>query len=258
MKVKITDPRLPIYVMQRIMQHPDFSEVANLVRRNASGRIYLVGGKVYRTIIELVHGYDCGAKDVDWDFLCMGTVAKRHRAYLHTDWSVDRQDGSYKANSMCLSYWDSNKQTAASGLLRSTFHSLSGPIVYSQPVRKPDKKIDIIGIKDIPTKHGTIQDYFDSVPLDIQTVGLSTEDAYPTLYGQALKSIETKTISINNESGTLRPFDVNAYASAKALSLKFNYDYKGSYRSPKVPCNCFENDIKALFRMGCQRKDIHL
>lgn len=248
--MKITDPKLPAAIMDRIMRHPDFAEVSKLVKRNTGGKVYLVGGKVYRTAVELVYGYPCGAEKADWDFLCLGDVVHRQRAYLLPDWHVDYCPyEDYKEHSMCLEYIPPRGPGG-----------FGGPGVIQ--AYGPKKKIDIIGIKDIPKFNGSeasssrLNDYFDAVPLTIQAIALSTDSySYPRLWGAALDSIEAKTIYVNNERGTLRPFDVRQYALQKADSLKFKYH--GYRKAGKTPCDCFDGDIGALWRNGCQRKDFH-
>lgn len=254
--MKITDPALSKAAMKRIKQHPDFNEVMNLVTRNTSGEVFLVGGKVYRTIVELVHGYDCGAEEADWDFLCLGDVVKKHRVYVFGDWSPDISPyEDYKANSLCLKHY--TRSLNVNGIVRG-MGGIGGP--GRRPISHA-KKIDIIGIKDVPkfNSHegvllGRLDDYFKAVPLTVQAIALS-KGSYPCLYGKALPSIEAKTIHINNEHGTLRPFDIHYYASQKASSLKFKYH--GYSRAYKVPCDCYEGDITLLWRNGCQNKGAH-
>jgi hypothetical protein len=260
--MKITDPMLPTLVMQKLFSDPDFHTVAQLVKRNTSGKVWMVGGKVYRTIIEVVHGYYCGAREADWDFLCMGEVVDRRRAYLDKDWVVDRPTGAYKPNSMCLTHY----VNTGNGFLTQAYSGgLSGSPnpspVYIARAKVPDKKIDIIGIKDIPQFNevsgpSRLKDYFSAVPLDIQMIALSADSRRPTLRGGALDSVVTKTVGVNNPDGTLRPFDVHQYARQKANSIKFRYYGDGGIT--KTQCDCYDGDIIALWRMGCRRKDIHI
>jgi len=244
--MKATDPGLPTAIMQKVMAHADFHVVADIVRRNTSGKIYLVGGKVYRTAIELIHGYKCNSEGVDWDFLCIGEVVEPRRAYVRDDWvpNEGEYDGS-KANSMCLKHYSTSNSNY-------TPQSIFSPTIV--------KKIDIIGIKDVmlatanPT--GQLEDYLNIVPLTVQSIALSADSAsYPSLYGRVgMKSIETRTVAVNNEIGALGRLNVPKYLRQKAENLQFYY--AGS--NIKRPCNCFPNDTQLLWRLGCQSKLTHI
>lgn len=240
--MKSTDPMLPAAIMQKVMEHKDFHTVATMVARNTSGKIFLVGGKVYRTAIQLIHGYDCGAEEADWDFLCMGEVAKKHRAFRHPGWFVDYPDyDDYKQNSMCLKMQVEQPHPSGIGFVR-----------YSS------KKIDIIGIKDIilATKNPTnsVQDYLNIVPLTVQACALSTGRGVPRLYGKkAIESIEQRMIKVNNQLGALPGLNMPRYIQDKASSLQFSI--AGSQM--RIPCNCYSGDIKALFNNGCQSPKTH-
>jgi len=244
-KVSPTDLALPSIIMSKIMKHPDFHEVATLVKRNTSGKIYLVGGKIYRTAIELIHGYECGSKDADWDFLCEGEVVRQDRAYTGAGWSVKDLDYyGYKEHSLCL-----QQMSVPSGL--------TGLAAMTQ-IRF--KKIDIIGIKDIrkaiPKPVGTIHDYLDIVPLDVQSIALATDNGMPTLYGlKGMKSIEARTIKVNNAIGALPNLDLERYIKEKAQSLRFEAP---TLKVAKIPCSCFPNDIRLLWRLGCQSPENHV
>ena len=58
-------------ILRRIKQDPYYNEVVEIADRNTSGKFYLVGGKLYRTAIELIHDRDVGAGKADWDFICL-------------------------------------------------------------------------------------------------------------------------------------------------------------------------------------------
>ena len=249
--MKSTDPSLARAIMQKVMRHEDFHTVAELVSRNTAGRIFLVGGKVYRTAIELIHGYDCKSEQADWDFLCVGEVTKPNRVWLSDNWQPDDNEyEDYKEHSLCLKHYPQMNKTA-----------MINTIVAFKPMPEP-KKIDIIGIKDIvqatpnPSRpNGSLDDYLNIVPLTIQACALTTHQAYPTLYGEkAIKSIETKTIEVNNAEGALPNLNLPRYIREKAESLQFAH---GNGRT-KVPCDCFGNDHRMLWRLGCQHKLTHV
>jgi len=246
--MKSTDPKLPSVIMRRIMAHKDFHEVATQVSRNASGKIYLVGGKVYRTAIEVIHGYYCGANEADWDWLCVGEVVKPDRLFLTDGWNNSMNKYyNYKDNSLCL---------------KKTFATPWHTHMASRPTETYQAKIDIIGIKDVVKgcpdypREGKLQDYLDVVPLTVQSIALSTDSGqhYPALYGvKAIKAIERKIIEVNNSVGCLPNLDLPRYIKEKADSLNFTY----TNGTTKIPCNCYAKDNIALWNYGCQNKLNH-
>ncbi|MBV1929315.1 MAG: hypothetical protein KUG81_07375, partial [Gammaproteobacteria bacterium] len=64
----------PKDVVECIMAYPDAKETLDYARKSCYGPTYLVGGKVYRTLIEMMTGRDVKAQTADWDFLCMGEI----------------------------------------------------------------------------------------------------------------------------------------------------------------------------------------
>ncbi len=69
-------------VIAALASYEDFEESMETIRKNAYGPVYLVGGKVYRTVSEVIHGINVGARESDWDALVMGDV--KHVYWIET------------------------------------------------------------------------------------------------------------------------------------------------------------------------------
>ena len=238
-------------LMSRICNYDDFSEVITIARASAYGPLFLVGGKLYRTIVEMTHGYDCGAALADWDFLVLGsvkppTLGNINNPYTHKNWVV-KSLPSYQHGS-----WANFKANSVTLLKNGLVASLMSRRV---PIRTTADKIDIIAIDDI-AKGGGLSDYFKVVPLDIQQLALDIENTTPALLGaEALNAIDKRAIRINNAQGALPNLDISSYLADKAKSL--NFTYEGQVVN-QTACNCYPNDIKALFRWGCQFPKEHI
>lgn len=236
-------------LIRRIQSAPDFDEVWEIARKNSYGPVLMVGGRVYRTITEMVHGYDCGSQKSDWDFLVLGAVKQvlvpRLGARNSSSWTPTTLPSYYtgsrggmrnlKANSMSLKR---NGSKRVRQLGRNHGRSLA-------------PKIDLICIEDVK-KGGDLTDYFDNVPLDVQRVALNLDN--PQLHGpKALVAIEKRMVKFNSK-GVFPNLDIAAYTKDKATSLKFGWD---GQKVIKQDCNCYPGDSIMLFRMGCQFPNSH-
>jgi hypothetical protein len=224
-------------VIQRLSSHKDYEEAIKTIRKNSYGQVYLVGGKIYRTVSEIVHGIECGAKDADWDALCMGEVKV---TYCPPGW------GSMPPklpNSMALAKRVGNGYAVSFGAYNRRRR-------YVPPGKQ--HKIDLIGIKDVPGD-GTLQSYFDIVPLDIQRMALDLEGR--ALHGtRAMDAIRRKMVKVNNSEGCLPGLQIKPYIARKAQSLGFTYE---GQVIAKVDCNCYGGDSKALWDYGCKLPQFH-
>lgn len=221
-------------VIMAISSHEDYEEVMKTVRKNAYGPTLLVGGKVYRTVSEIIHGTECGSKDADWDVLIMGDVKT---AYVPSGWNA------------VTSYYPGSK-TNSLGLVKQT-RKYSAK-TWVAPIVKIDNKIDMIGIRDIPGD-GTLNSYFKVVPLDVQRIALDIEKRQ--LFGPvAINAIKRRNVKINSTKGCLPRLDIKRYIVDKATSL--GYTYEGQVVSKK-PCDCYGNDTKSLWDYGCKLPQFH-
>jgi len=225
-------------IIKRIESYSDYKSSIKVIRNNSYGPIYLVGGKVYRTIIEELTGRDVKAASVDWDALCMGDVKPSN---VPSGWQRNPYNREAKPNSL--------------GLVESVHvRAYHAKHIYAQrrigSTRNAAHKIDIIGIKDIPGQ--TLNAYFDIVPLDIQRIALCLEKR--TLYGvKGMKAINSGTIRINSNKGTMPGLDISSYIQRKAESLGFSYE---GQEAPRIPCDCFSHPRAMLFG-GCKFPQFH-
>jgi hypothetical protein len=229
-------------IAKALSSHEDFEEVMRIIRKNAYGHPYLVGGKIYRTVSEIIHGIDVGARQADWDALVMGDVVPN---YLPKGWSViPPRFTNSKKNSVEL-----QKLSRKGGnLVRFGGYNNTGMF---QPMRKLHK-IDIIGIKDVPGDD-SLRSYFNVVPLDVQKIAFNFETK--TLYGvDAINAIKKRHIKVNNPEGCLPGLDLAPYIARKAGSL--GYTYEGQVIS-KTKCNCYDGDTQALWNNGCKLPQFH-
>ena len=228
-------------VLKKISSHEHYDEVMKVVRKNAYGKIFLVGGKVYRTAIEVMHNYYCQSESSDWDFLVLGDIKTIH---IPQDWQTT--SGYYeKKNSVRIIRRGKKTQLKR------------GPYRYFG--RLPDIKIDLISIKDImktagESQRGNVKDYFRIVPLDIQALALDVEKK-SLLGSKAVSAIKSRKVSVNNSIGALPGLNISEYIQNKASSIAFMCE-----QSPrtKSQCDCFSGDIKTLWDRGCQLPQHHI
>lgn len=239
-------------VIERIKSYEDFESSMQTIRKNSYGPIFLVGGKVYRTIIEELTGRDVGAAIVDWDALCFGDVKPTH---IPEGWRRNFHNSASKLNSLGLEKGVSRVRRTTSVNKRVRFNPYYGGA--SGPYQSINKgagahKIDIIGIKDVPGGRD-LQSYFNIVPLDVQRVALSLENG--TLHGvNGLKAIKSGHIRINSTEGSLPGLEITSYIKRKAESIGFTYEGQAQQG---IPCDCFE-DSRAMLFSGCKFPKFHI
>lgn len=218
-------------VLDRIKSYPDADTAIQYAFKNCYGPMYLVGGKVYRTLIEMMTGRDVGAKFADWDFLCMGDI--KDVAPKPKGWRVSR-----------CSYY-SNRSVA---------------IAYHAPTGAA-QKIDLISMKDIMKKCSMDQsstrivDYLNAVPIDIQAIAIGPNLNLQMYGNRCIEAIRRNRLSVNNSDGSILPISTADYISQKAATIGFYTTQTAGIA--KIPCNCFLNDAKALWAFGCQAPALH-
>lgn len=254
----IYDQKFAERLLAWISSHKDFVAITSAVMQNCYGPVYLVGGKVYRSIAEIVHGGNFGSDSADWDFLCLGDVKANtkpmgFKAAARSYYTGTTKSLTYKRYVRAAVPW---APPSRRGLITRRVR-MSGPI----SALKVDAKVDIIAIDDIISKANTtktgLDAYFDGVPLDIQALALGPICAGAiTLKGPlAISAIERRKVSINNKTGLLPNYNIPQYIKDKAATLP-GFVYEGM-KAAKIACNCFPNDLQALWREGCQMPRLH-
>jgi len=226
MKIDIHSPRLSEEILKRLKGHTDWVAASYMARKNSHGPLYIVGGKVYRLALELVHGINANWRDGDWDFLADGELCAPWRAECVDDWEPG--DTPY--------YYEYSIRFTRLGVTK-------GPLQFSTVTGK----IDLMSTKDFG---GDLEDYYYQVPLKIQAISLNLSTH--RLSGPGLKDIGRGVLTPNNPNAVR---DFPNYATDKATSLGIHF--LGN-KTSRVPCDCFYGNIFALMNFGCQRKDIHV
>jgi hypothetical protein len=229
-------------VLKRLEENLAFRDI----RRMADGfcsRWLLVGGRVYRTLAEELHGEKCGANESDFDFLCFDTTSQ---PIQFDGWQKTRGPGSvFKPEENNSSYGFSVKRQA------QRHKALDGRKRSSRfEGGRYKSKVDFVAIEDIK-EQGTMEDYFSVVPMDIQAIGLDfrTKKIHGDL---GIAAVCRKTLKMKNPAALENEGrDPDCYIEGKKESMmpmKFTIDYSiGKHR-----CYCYPDDIKLLFALGCK------
>ena len=169
-------------LIQRIVNYPEFAVIMAIVNLyTGGGQVYLVGGKVYRNLLELFHFRNFSAETKDWDFLFLGIPSRRPGTVLPEGWEEVR---FYHGNFTIR--------------LR---HKASGRVV------------DIISIFDSAELIGTsesevenlistqqyreaLEIYFEAVPLNIQALALDLQRAFMVRWGYKASLISILKLSV--------------------------------------------------------------
>jgi len=219
-------------IIRRIREHVDFDDVYTMARRQSYAPMYLVGGRVYRTVIEVLTENKVGASDVDWDFLVMGKIKKFLVHNPADEWEVE--DFQYcKENSIRLRRTRSIERQSRLGIFPSMEVT----------------KMDLIAIKDCARdiKFPSLHNYFQIVPVDIQCAALDLEKNELHV-AKVLQCIERGSIAVNNPKVALPNLRINQYIRDKATSLRMGVDKQVAKGSHVCICPMYPT----LMRFGCQ------
>jgi hypothetical protein len=203
--------------LNNIMSQHNFSDCMKLAREaSKGGKLYIAGGKLYRSIIEVLYGYDAGANRCDFDFV---TTSMQHPD-LKNGWRLNENKGKKP-------YLDAN------GNPRSTHFIKDG---YGE--------LDIVFIPTIlQVKEGelpnSIEGYLKSVPLDLQAIAIDC-DSGDLLGAPGQRAIKNRMVSINNQKSITAYCDFKGmseenYIRRKAESVLFNYMWRGGVRETTAP-----------------------
>jgi hypothetical protein len=200
---------------ENVMNHFTFKTAFEVAILNSKDKhVYLAGGKLYRSIIEELHGWPARAECCDYDFVTEQTRKKTHVPDGYREWDI-RQTSEYDDG------YGGTYQKADT-------HSLK--------FRAKGIKVDIISLGSLPhiVKHNlprTIDSYFKSVPLDIQAIAIDfdlvTKDV--KLIGEAgQKAILNQKVTVNNPETldrycAIKGWTQNKYISKKAKSVRFTW-----------------------------------
>ena len=147
---------------QCLEENLDYAEALETVRKNSMGRIWLISGAVFRTLLQKLYGHD--SKIPDWDFMTEGIT---DQICVADGWEV----GKNKFNNPRL------KKEAV--------------VIDLMPLGNFER-FKIRGLE------ATIENYLLTAPLTIQAIAYDTESE--TLLGEmGIKSITERTVAVNDE-----------------------------------------------------------
>ncbi len=168
---------------------PLYLEIVDLLRKHSEGKLWLIGGIVYRTLSHLL--YQTEKPSVDYDFLTEKLVDNKP---LAPSWRIiSNKFGSPK-------------------FIRG---SLEVDLIPLERVHSIQRR----GLEP------TVENYLSGVPLTIQSLAYSVYEK--ELIGKiGLSALLTRTVSVNNRQEALygvalKGFSLEDYIEKKAKSLEF-------------------------------------
>jgi len=186
-------------VFERFLREsPEFPEVFDIVKRNSQGRIWIIGGFVYRNIIRNIYGELPTPIEIDIDFLIERSSKKRD-LYAPSGWDLKITD---YGNPYLL-----RGKTRIDLNYLFSFHSIHA--------RKLRPKF----------KH-----FFTGTPMDIQSIAYDLTDKSVGVHGwRGINAIKRKIVRINNlEEAKFevknKGISIEDLVSQKAEELNFNYE----------------------------------
>jgi len=216
----------------RIKSIQGWDKVEEVIKRSTVDPYWIVGGTVYRTLANILHGTPI-PPTIDVDVLVEGEPRPMPLDNLPYQWA--HTGSSLKSH-----------RTLARGSIKATptFYGLQSLGIFSLP------KIDLIAAKDImevgrkinKVKSTLLLTYFAVVPLDIQAIALDLTSE--CIMGRGITAVINKTIGVNNSS---LPYSHTIYLRDKLLSL--NGFVTTSNSAAIHLCNC---DARMLFNFGCK------
>lgn len=197
----------------------NFRDAYQMVCNRSKTKPYLVGGKLYRTLIELTYDYPARSHSCDFDFAA-NEIRSKKRYKKKKVWNEFNQEYEYKKVATPSRYDGSIEM-----------HTNSGA------------KIDLISIAELALIKSkklplSIEGYLSSVPLSIQAIAMDIDRC--EIFGKiGLDSINEKYVWVNNEE-VLKEYikhtggTADRYLKSKADSIKFGCHVKSTLN--RNPC----------------------
>ncbi len=215
--------------VKRIQADKFFSSAFSIANRVSQGDIYLAGGKLYRTIAEVLYGVDYGSNKADWDFVSIDTAVKDP---IVPFWKTTRGPSISPISPKF------NRSGSSASVGQNLQLNRSWRFEYAGANALNTCSIDVIAMEDIQTG-GIITDYLDSVPLSVQAIALQLKSRFsPQMNGSVIgnrgeSALRNQVIHWNNQA-RLKPIPAqspDAYFSYKLASLPGFLDGRG----PSIP-----------------------
>ena len=202
---------------QFLKNYPEFSEISEIVRRNSRamgrrghGKIWIIGGFVYRPIIRHLYGEIYGEipepSQIDVDFLIQRGPASQD-LYIPKGWTPSITEAGYL-------YLDKGKIRIDLNYLYS-FHSITSR--HTRP---------------------SFRHFFTGTPLDIQSIAYDLTDKNVGVIGKrGIEAIKNRTVRINNFEEAMfeaqkREISIEDLVTQKAKELCFNPNFIPIYKAP--------------------------
>jgi hypothetical protein len=197
-------PKVIEQLIQKITSFDtSWEEVYDIAKGNSKSKLWLVGGKVYRTLAEILYKSEVGASKCDYDFITAQTTWFNH---IPGKWYVTINDeyGETRLNPYMSTrlehawrYWKGGRQV----LDLMTFNRATQA---GQPAN--------------------LDGYFWSVPLDVQAIALDIEGRQ--LVGPGIEAVTKRTVGINNpkqaaDAAKRAGLSLDLFVEARAHSLGF-------------------------------------
>lgn len=202
--------------IRRIKADSCYSGVLNVANAVSKGAFYLAGGKLYRTIAEVLYGGDFGSKKADWDFVSLDT--DDNPSTFVPFWVATRGPGITQT-SPSFNYKGSTAKIGQNLQLNRSWRFENTQLGYNLSV-------DIVAIEDIKAG-GNIDDYLYSVPLSIQSIAMQIHSPIMAAYNNVffgpngIDALKNKIIHWNNKN-KLRPIPSQSpdlYFDSKLASM---------------------------------------
>lgn len=173
-----------------ILSQPNFAECYKIAKEaSKGGKLYLAGGKLYRSLVEVIYGQDVSARTCDFDFV----TTAMSRLDIKNGWKINEKKGK-------APYVDETGQKRSTRLISETYGA----------------ELDIVFIPTImQVKEGklpnSIDGYLKSVPLNIQSIALDLDTA-ELIGDKGIEAIYSGKVKVNNIES------LKAYCSFKRIS----------------------------------------
>jgi hypothetical protein len=195
--------------IDRIKNDQEFEEIYHLAQTNSQGQLLLVGGKVYRTLIETLYGTECRAQTCDWDFLTQKLIKK---ANVPRKWDVEVKDA----------YWGTIKKVAPYVVTQSPgcyrFYKKYFADITHERVHRMDlmqiNKVYAIKYPSFWRRKLSIDDYFRAVPFNIQAFAFDPLNERIFGSDEAHIGLLSREIKLNNLKAMKRYIDKQGYATS--------------------------------------------
>ena len=190
-----------------LMESPDSREIFDIVKRNSQGRIWIIGGFVYRNIIKDIYGEIPTPQEIDIDFLIERSSKKRD-LYVPEGWDIKITD---YGNPYLL-----RGKTRIDLNYLFSFHSI-----------------------DVRKLRPRFKYFFTGTPLDIQSIAYDLTDTSVGVTGwRGIDAIKRKSVRINNLEeakfeASNRGISLEELVTQKAKELGFECDL--TLPLPQIP-----------------------